>query len=255
MSDGKQQVSDAVVEAIKASVDTKVIKVDETDFLTRQVYDPPKPSTVETLNIATLTGLVEFVKTQHAGALPLETDEPGKLIIQVESANSVAVKGPISNDRAKQRDVYARAVAQNPFAKGFQLGRYMALSDFNIALRTLFDTGGDRDALVALLGNVQGSKVAEGADDGFSQTVTVRRSVTKVGNEEVKNPVLLYPRRTFKEVMPTSSEFVLRLQSDDDDDPPTVALFAADGEEWEHRSITDIVAYLKENLPDEVVIG
>lgn len=254
MSDGKQQVSDAVVEAIKASVETKVISIDETDFLTRQVYDPPKPGTVETLNIATLTGLVEFVKTQIKPDVLVKEQGAG-MIVQVEGPNSVAYKGPISDDRAKQRDVFARAVAQNPFAKGFQLGRYMALSDFNVALRTLFDTGGDRDALVALLGNVQGSKVAEGADDGFTQTVTVRRSVTKVGNEEVENPVTLYPRRTFKEVEPASSEFVLRLQSDDDDDPPTVALFAADGEGWEHTSIMDIVAFLKENLPDEVVIG
>lgn len=251
MSDGKQQVSDAVVQAIKDSVSTGTVSVDGVDYLERPVFDPPPPSKVETLNIATLTGLVEFVRSQIGNI----GGEPNEMIIQVETANSVAVKGPISEDRAKQRDVFARAVAPDPFAKGFRLGTYYSLSDFNIALRTLFDVGGDRDSLVALLGNVQGSKVAEGADDGFSQTVTVRRGVTKVGNEEVKNPVTLYPRRTFGEIDPARSEFVLRLQSDDDDDPPQAALFEADGGRWTATSITDIVSYLKENLPDEVVIG
>lgn len=248
MSAEKQQVSDQVVDAIKKSVETKVIAIDGTDFLTRLAYDPPPPRTVETLNIATLTGLVEFYKTQM-------NDEPG-IIIQVEGPNAVAVKGPISDDRAKQRDVFARATAQNPFAKGFRLGCYMALSDFNIALRTLFDDGGDRDAIVALLGNVMGTQVAEGEDDGFSQKVTVRRGVVKVGEEQVKNPVTLYPYRTFREISQPYSEFILRLQGDpDNEEPPTAALYDADGNAWERAAIERTVAFLKEQLPDEVVIG
>lgn len=253
MGDGKQQVSDAVVEAIKDSVPTGKVEIDGATYLERQVFDPPKPSTAETLNVATLTGLVEFVKTQRVvTANGIEVYDG--LIIQVENANAVAVKGPISDDRAKQRDVFARAVAKNPFDKGFRLGTYIALSDFNIALRCLFDSGGDRDAIIALLGNVTGSSVAEGADDGFTQTVTVRRGVTKVGNEEVKNPVRLYPRRTFKEIAPEGSMFVLRLQAEDDE-PPSVALFEADGGQWEQDTIESISAYLKQNLPDEVVVG
>lgn len=243
MGDGKQQVSDAVVQAIKDSVSTGKVEVDGVTYLERQVYDPPPPRTVETLNIATLTGLVEFVKTQIGNI----GGEPNEMIVQVEGTNAVAVKGPISDDRAKQRDVFARATAQNPFAKGFRLGAYMALSDFNIALRCLFDSGGDRDAIIALLGNVTGTQVAEGQDDGFSQKVTVRRGVVKVGEEEVKNPVSLQPYRTFQEIWQPTSEFILRLKGDpDNEEPPTVALFDADGGGWESDAIGDVVKYLKE---------
>lgn len=255
MSDPKQQVSDAVVDAIKQSVDTKIIAVDGVGFLTRQVYDPPAPSKVETLSIATLTGLIEFVKTQTVGADDARLIEG--LIVQVEGPNSVAIKGPISEDRAKQRDVYARAVAVNPFAVGFRLGHYYELQDFNIALRTLFDDGGDRDAIVALLGNVTGNQVAEGSDDGFSQAVTVRRGVVKVGQEEVKNPVSLQPYRTFPEIYTSPTPFILRLKGDpDNEEPPTVALFEADGGAWQADVIQTIVRFLKkEALPDEVIIG
>lgn len=246
--------SDAV-KAIQDSVVTEIIKVDETEFTTRPVFDPPQPKRVETLAIATLSGLVEFVRSQGLNDEP-EVIAGSGIIIQVEGLNSVAVKGPISNDRSKARDVFARATANDPFAKGFQLDEYMALSDFNIALRTLFDTGGDRDAIVAFLGNVQGNQVAEGMDDGFSQAVTVRRGVVKVGTEEVKNPVRLSPYRTFKEIFPVCSDFVLRLKGDPDNEkPPTVALFEADGGAGAQDAVIAIVAYLKQELPDEVVIG
>lgn len=250
MGENAQAMSDSAVTAIQQSVETKTIAVDGVDYVTRTVFDPPPPRTVETLNIATLTGLVEFVKTQ------VTTDHGLQRIIQVEGPNAAAVKGPLSDDRAKQRDVFARATAQNPFAKGFQIGRYMAVSDFNIALRTLFDAGGDRDAIVALLGNVTGTQVAEGEDDGFSQKVTVRRGVVKVGEERVNNPVTLYPYRTFREISQPSSEYILRLQGDpDNEEPPTAALFEADGDAYHDDAIKAIVTYLKENLPDEVVIG
>ena len=249
MADGKQQVSDAVVDAIKRSVETTTIEIDGVDFLTRQVYDPPAPSKVETLNIATLTGLVEFVRTQK----PTLTNG---VVIQVEGPNAVAVKGPISDDRAGQRDVFARATVPNPFDVGFALGRFQSLGDMLIALKCLFGDAGDRDAIVSLLGNVTGSQIAEGADNGFSQAVTVRRGVVKVGTEEVKNPVTLQPYRTFKEIEQVESEFVLRLQGDKDNEkPPAVALFDCDSQQWKADAIEAIVTYLKQELPDEVVIG
>ena len=249
MAENGQQISDSAVKAIQQSVETKTIEVDGVNFVTRQVYDPPKASTVETLAIATLSGLVEYVRTQRIST-------PSKAIIQVEGPNAVAVKGPISEDRSKQRDVYARATAHNACAKGFQFGRYHALEEFNILLRTLFGEGGDRDAIIAVLGNVQGSKVVDGQDDGFSQAVIVKRNVVKVGEEQVKNPVRLQPYRTFDEIYQTQSEFILRLKGDpDNEDPPTVALFEADGGAWVNNAIQGIVEYLKRELPDEVVIG
>lgn len=250
---GDKLLPDAAVQAIQDSVETKIVQVDDQDYFTRPVFDPPVPSRVETLVIATLTGLVEFVKSQLS-KLPLEEGEG--VVVQVEGPNAAAVKGPIWEGRYRERDVFARAAANNPLKAGFRFGTYYPLEDFNIHLRTLFTDSGSRDAIVALLGNVQGSQVAEGADDGFSQKVTVRRGVVKMEQQGVNNPVSLHPYRTFSEITPASSNFILRLKADPGkEEPPTVALFECDGGEWEQRAIKDIVTYLKGELPGQVIIG
>lgn len=253
MGENAQAMSDSAVKAIQQSVETQTIEVDGQQFTTRTVYDPPSQKHVETLAIATLTGLVEFVKSQLL-KLPLEEGEG--IIVQVEGSNSAAVKGPIWEGRFRERDVFARAIANNPLKDGFRFGTYYALEDFNIHLRTLFTDSGSRDSIVALLGNVKGNKVAEGEDDGFSQKVTVLKGVVKMEEKGIQNPVSLHPYRTFSEIVPFNSNFILRLKADPDgEDPPTVALFESDGGEWEQRAIKEIVTYLKGELPDQVIIG
>jgi hypothetical protein len=69
---------------------------------------------------------------------------------------------------------------------------------------------------------------------------------------EVKNPVMLQPYRTFREVGQPQSEFLVRLQSGEK--LPTVAVFEADGGSWQVEAIQKIVRFLRDGLQNEVLV-
>lgn len=72
--------------------------------------------------------------------------------------------------------------------------------------------------------------------------------------ERPKNPVMLKPYRTFREVDQPQSECIVRLTSNPSA-LPKVALYESDGGAWRLEAVSKIVAHLSEALPDWTVIG
>lgn len=230
----------AVVKAIQDGVTTTVVVAkDGREYFTREVFSAP--SYVPTaLEVHTLSGLIDFVKAN----IDMIADE--RRMFWVESPTSVRVVSSLS-DRKRTREHYVLATA-NDAAKAFRFGNFYEAEEFNIALQSLFVRTPERDALLALVGNMKQEVVDGAEDDGVTQTVTARRGVALVTQVSVPNPVLLAPYRTFTQIEQPISPFVLRVKKGSN--LPMCALFEADGSQWRDEAISSIKDWLESELKD-----
>lgn len=219
----------AVTAAEKAVIDhgddTFLIKEDGVHRFTKD--DSPR-----TLQVHTLTGLVDAIKT---GAL-----EKTIASIHVYDADRVLVYGQL--DEYGHRPVLLEA---SPFTETMRFGQFYDQEDFQISLRSRFVENEHRQILIEFAGNLVEKNEQNYTDDGFSQQATVKSGVASVAKAIVPSPVTLQPYRTFIEVEQPASEFIFRVQKG-----PKMALFESDGNAWKNTAIKSVAAYLTAELPD-----
>ena len=87
-------------------------------------------------------------------------------------------------------------------------------------------------------------------DDGFAQTITVKSGINHFIKQEIKNPVMLTPYRTFLEVEQPTSGYLLRVERVGKQ--PYFYLYETDGGMWAFDAIANIKTWLEETLPDGV---
>lgn len=200
----------------------------------------PQP-TVSALAIHSLTGLVGYVKSGK---------DPVIGLVHVESPTRVSVVSPVFG-HLKQRETFVVAeIAEEAHPWKVQHD----LENFQVWLRSRFIPTDDSEGLLKMLGNVKDGAVKTAVDDGFSQEVEVRIGASLKGSDRPKNPIMLQPYRTFREVEQPMSECVVRLYSNSAG-LPKVALFESDGGAWRLEAVQKIVRYLSENLAGWTVIG
>jgi hypothetical protein len=185
----------------------------------------------ESLNLSTLTGLVDYIKAN--------VDKfPGTFLLQVVDHRSVKLLSPLKGDSS--RDCYIQAQAKAP---DITFDSFIPVEKFNIMLQSCFLSNDDRDLVLKVAGNIKEENVRNTGDDGISQTVTAKTGIAKVEEIKVPNPVVLVPFRTFVEIEQPEIKFVFRMQ-----DGPRAALFEADGGAWKLKTMLDIKDYLKSQL-------
>ena len=190
--------------------------------------------TASTLTVSTLTGLVDYIKT-NVDSLQ------GKLLIHVASPTRVLLYSPLNDDRDREEYISAEAILPN----NIHYARYLDTETFNIMLQSSFVTNKDKEILLKYTGLVKDEAVKNIGDDGISQAVTIKTGVASVAQAEVPNPVTLAPYRTFPEIAQPESKFIFRMK-----EGPSAALFEADGGAWRNKAILDIKAYLEKELKD-----
>ncbi len=191
-----------------------------------------KQSVAETLVISTLTGLVDFIKS--------DIDELGiPLLIHVKSPKQVALYGPLNMDRNREEFLLVQA----DLPHNITYGDYLDTEKFNIMLQSSFVDTGDKSILLKYTGLVRDEAVKDTGDNGISQKVTIKTGIASVGEAEVPNPVTLAPYRTFTEIEQPDSKFIFRMK-----DGPRAAIFEADGGAWRNKAILSIKEYLKKEL-------
>lgn len=244
-------IGDAIVEAIKDSVKTETIKVDGRTFTTRQVFDPPKSASPDTLKVHTLTGLIDYVNN----IAKIDPDvAKGLSCIHVVNPGTVNIYGPISG-RDYVRPIFLSAVYESPRnGIGFQFGSFCDPETFTIALQSLFDDSGDVAKVLKLVGNMRSEQIKTMDDDGVTQIVGTRAGVVLKTEAQVPNPVILAPYRTFNEVEQSHSAYVFRVR-ENGDKLPTCALFSADGDAWKLAAIERIKQYLAEKITGIPIIA
>lgn len=210
-----------------------IVKLEQGTFSKVSLNRVTEP-TASKLTISTLTGLVDYIKTNVD---KLE----GKLLIQVKSPDEVALYSPLNVDKEREKYISAEAILPNNVI----YDRFLDAERFNIMLQSSFVDNKDKGILLKYTGLIQDDAVKTTGDDGVSQQVTVKTGVASVGQAVVPNPVTLAPYRTFPEIIQPESKFIFRMQKG-----PSAALFEADGGAWRNKAILGIKEYLKEALKE-----
>lgn len=208
-----------------------------------EVIELPRPMRMPApVVLGTLLGFAAYVK-ENRDSLKRET-----LHAVVTGPERVELTGPLTGE-FQQRAIYA--VADNcalAGGSGFTFGTYLDPEAFVIALQARFVQTPDRDAILALVGNIKDESVRQASDDGVTQTVTARAGVVMAKEVPVPNPVTLAPYRTFRDVTQPESRFVLRVRRGGEGQLPTCALFEADGSAWKLDAVKGVAAWLRVEL-------
>ena len=199
----------------------------------------PFPAVLPTVNIFTLSGLVDYILNDPDDHL----DKFGNLVVLygIKCSDDYAVRAEL-----------ARVVTDN---EPFEFGRYIGQEEFIVQLQSRFIETDNSLEVGKVVGNLSIEKGTNTSDDGISQRVTVRDGIVRVSDVVIKNPVYLRPFRTFCEIDQPESPFILRIRNSDGKDMPEIALYEADGGLWKHRAIQDIHAYLDKALDNLVTSG
>src|SRR5215813_14242956 len=121
-----------LIQVIQDGVATKTITIDQTDYLTREVFDPPEPELAKTLQVHTLQGVVDYIKHDPKLDKEIEAGDSG-LAVHVVSEDMVRVIGPLLG-RARRRETLIEAQCYNVLGGTFKFGQYYETEQFLIAL-------------------------------------------------------------------------------------------------------------------------
>ncbi len=234
---------------IKEAID-KIIEITKPELLkdewgrlwaTKNLVDISQPKATH-LVVETLSGFVDYVK---------EVVQKKEIFILVESAKSVRCYGIDEVLPSRHREYYASANYQ---FSGFYFGQWMNLEDFIIGIQVMFQQDNNTAAILKIVGNLSDNTVTTFQDDGVSQSVQAKTSLTKVENVALPRMIELAPWRTFREIEQPKSKFIFRMRQQKEQ-PPACALFDVGGDLWKIEAMQRIKEYLEAALPDILVIA
>ena len=194
--------------------------------LRRYDYNAPEP-----LRFKSIQGLLEYIKSDCDYTL-------GDSFIHIVDYDTIKFMSPLNDDN--EREVYA--ICQ-PDKIDLQLNRFIDRESFNIMLQTGFMGNDDSKEILRYIGTMSDKEVRTVADDGIKQEVTIKSSTQGLIDVFIPNPVTLRPFRTFVEIEPVESKFVLRLK-----DGGGCALFEADGGAWKIDTMGALQTYIEDAL-------
>lgn len=209
------------------------------------LFNDPSDYKPVTLSVSTLQSIVDYVAANLAGM---------KVVIHVAGPAEVRVVAPVYGDT---RQSFAFAVAV-PSLPQIHYGAFLPLEQFIIQLQSGFEFSDEREQLQRVLGSVKAASATELKDDGVSQSASVSTGVTRVGSVAIKSQWMLSPFRSFPEIAPPISPFIMRMQQRkgaNDQMTAEAALYEADGGAWRVKAITEIGDWLKSSLKEANVEG
>jgi DNA helicase IV len=174
-----------VVQAIKDSVETKIIDINGEEYLTRQVHLPPVGRQAHALKLHTLSGLVDYIK---ANIDEIGTLESAIHVVDHETVQLIGNLHPF--DRTRELFV---EVDCSLFTSKFQYGNFQKSEQFIIDLQSQFVSTETRNSILAIIGNIKEEAVKNTSDDGISQEVIARSGIATVSTATVPNPIKLKP--------------------------------------------------------------
>jgi hypothetical protein len=207
---------------------------------------PVAPVATPVLPLSTLTGLVSAFKADVDGFIYSK-----KYAVQVENFDSVALIS-LQADQWGRRHVWARAKSTevNPF----RFGEYLDPEVFLITAQASFmPIDGHYSNMLRLCSSLKAGSSVEVADDGYSQKVVIQEGGVQHGEVELPPRVQLRPYRTFREVDPVESDFLLRFKGQKDA-LPAVALIPVDAGRWKTDTAHAVERWLRGQLPKDAVV-
>jgi len=191
------------------------------------------------LEVDTLNGIRDYLDSN------IDKLKFGELIALIHSHDTVSIETKLDGYYKQRLQYMISRCHKNKFC----FDNYYDVEDFIIALQTNFQKNDDQTKILRVVGNLKEDNSQGVKDDGVTQKVTTKKGVSLGNDEDLPNPVILKPYRTFHEIDQPESLFVLRLK-----DGPKCALFEADGGKWKMEAMLNIKKWLKDNIPNDITI-
>ena len=244
------------VERLAKAAADKTITIDGKEYAVTTLFDPrkaePEPKTI---GLDTLQGLADYINSGvdvgYAGKAESEAERA--FFLHIDSPTKVYLHTNIFGE-FNQRVTLAKAAAVVP---EHRFGQFVDPETFIIALVSLFAPTPGRDEVQRFVSNLTVQDVDTLTDNGASQDVLVKRGIAGQlkSNAEVPSRVELAPYRSFGEITPPESLFLLRLRSNGAGRIPGIALFESDGGLWRIEAVRRIKEWFKGECPDVPVFG
>ena len=230
------------IEYILGLREPKKMEVGGSVFVDKEMFHLKTPA-FPTLEVNSLTAVVDYLK-----GLKNEkwAEEDAPIIVHIEDEKTVRLKDTADATEGK-RDILLKATAEVP---GFIYGEFYRSETFIVSLMSKFLDTPDKAVILQVVGNLRDEAIQTLADDGCSQTVTIRTGIAAVGTAKVPSPAELAPYRTFLEVPQPKSKFIFRMR-----DGGQCGLFEADGGAWKLEAKKNIYDFLKNALEEEIAAG
>ncbi len=197
----------------------------------------------ETLQLSTLTSLIEYIKQ----GLDKNSFKSDRMVIHVVSETEVRLITELNDDMGRYAVVSVKARLPK-----IVLNDFMNQENFIIQTQSMFVDNEDKQIVLKVAGNVEDKTVAQYGDDGVTQKATIKSGLANVEDVIVPNPVFLMPYRTFFEIGQLSVPFIFRMRNGSNG--VNCALFEADGGMWKGTAVHEIAEYLKNELADESIV-
>lgn len=237
------ELSDKALDAIKDSVRAEILKDsngNEYSAKALTLIRPPKIPAPGVTKVATLTGFVDYI-LHHKDK---KGEEDPAIVVIGGPTTACLYSEPFGFH--KQETLFCHAAFEELLGTSFRFGQFYAQEEFIIGLQSLFEPTPTRNEILQLIATIKKDSGAEWTDDGVSQTVTAKAGVALVKPQQVPNPVILQPFRTFREIEQPESPFILRIR--DGQRGPEAALYEGDGGRWKLTAIQRIKEYLEDKI-------
>jgi hypothetical protein len=198
-----------------------------------EIIYPPHP---EGFIVHTLSSFIEAIKTGVAGA-----EGDASCLVHIPNMRTVNVCS-IATDKFGRRYTYLQAIYDTGTTFRFD-EYYDNLSMFVIALQASFVPDDALEYLMKLASSIKAGSSVQSDDDGFSQVLTLKTGEITTASVKLKPRIFLQPIRTFTEIEPVSSEFLIRFKQNGAN-PPSIGLFDVDGMRYQLNTVLAIREFL-----------
>jgi hypothetical protein len=205
------------------------------------IVPPAKP----TLQLISLTG---FRDAYIAGID--DFSEAGKTAVQVIDHETVALVS-LEADENGQRHKWLQTT--NRESNPFPFDAYQVPEAFLLSLQMGFLPTEEVVQLQRFASSLSNESSIATQDDGYTQTVTAKQGSVSRGDIQLPKRIELMPYRTFREIDPVKSEFIVRLKGTPGQ-LPTIALLGVDAGRWKHDTALLVKYWMVANLPEGTVV-
>lgn len=218
--------------------EAQIVELNGRTYTDKRLFEvAPERNYARSFAISTLSSLMDYLN-DNPDHIDLE-----KVILHIFDYKTIEVFSTL--DSYKSREYFITCKAKTP---EFEFQQFYDAESFNIALQSLFCSGGDRDTILSIVGNVKTNNVNTASDNGVTQTVQTKKGIVLGEDTIIPNPVSLAPYRTFAEVNQPMSSFVFRAREREGSKAPEFALFEADGGTWKLIAVQRIKEYVIKHL-------
>lgn len=245
-----------IAEALRYLVDLgkpEIVREEGQVYSSAKLY-PVAPEEPKTLVVHTLSGLVDYVRDCVVNIFVANESisKKGALyIVHIDDFNVVTLRSALLPGHGR-RLAFIRAETVPMFGDERQLIG-CAVRDMIVRLGTSFADNDDRAMLLKLLGNISDNSAVKTLDDGITQQVEVKQGISLKGVALIPNTVDLLPWRSFPEIAPQPSKWLIRVDRSEKQGP-LVSLYEVNREQWRASTIAAIGEYLRIALEKEDVV-